>query len=112
MKKKLTGGEKKYLRGLAHDLKPVIQIGKGGLTDKVVAHFNEIFQDHELIKIKFNEFREEKKIIATEIEERVPCEMAGMIGNVAIFYREHPEKEKRVIMPVPKRKSTSSKKIK
>ncbi|MDQ5986879.1 MAG: RNA-binding protein YhbY [Syntrophus sp. SKADARSKE-3] len=100
MEKKLTGTQKKYLRGLAHDLKPLIQIGKGGLTDKVIAHIDQIFHDHELIKIKFNEFREEKKEVASEIATRTHCETVGIIGNISIFYREHPDTEKRrVILP-------------
>jgi len=111
MEKKLTGTQKKYLRGLAHDLKPLIQIGKSGLADKVMAHIDQIFLDHELIKIKFNEFREEKKEMAVEIATRAHCEPVGIIGNIAIFYREHPDKEKRSALPMPKRKAPATQSI-
>ena len=105
MEKKLTGSQKKYLRGLAHGLKPLIQIGKSGLTDKVIAHIDQIFLDHELIKIKFNEFREEKKEVANEIATQARCEVVGIIGNISIFYREHPDAEKRHILPPRKSKA-------
>ena len=101
MEKVLTGSQKKYLRGLAHELKPIVQIGKGGLTDKLISHIGEVFQDHELIKVRFVEFKEEKKALAADIAGRVPCELVGLIGNIAIFYREHPDKDRRKILPDP-----------
>jgi RNA-binding protein len=97
MKNKLSGFQKQYLRGLAHPLRPFIQIGKSGLTAEVLSHIGQTFQDHELIKIKFNDFREEKKTLAAEIEKHVHCIMVGMIGNTAVFFREHPDREKRKI---------------
>ena len=57
----LKGFERTYLRGLAHSLKPVVQIGKSGLKNEVVVSIEEAFSARELIKIKFNEFKEEKK---------------------------------------------------
>lgn len=94
MQKKLSGAEKKYLRGLAHNLNPLIQIGKTGLEGKVISHIDLILQDHELIKIRFNEFKEERKELAAAIAEQTQSELIGMIGNIAIYYRKHPEKEK------------------
>ena len=99
MEKKLTGATRKYLRGLAHGLKPVIQIGKKGINPEVIAQIDEALEDHELIKIKFNEFKEEKNDLAADIEEETDSECVGMIGNIAIFYRENPEKEKKIRIP-------------
>jgi len=101
MKGKLKGTEKKYLRGLAHHLKPVILVGKGGLTDMVLDSIDLALDDHELIKVKFNEFKEEKKALSRQIEEKAKAELVGLIGNVAIFYRETADKNKRKInLPV------------
>ncbi len=58
---------------------------------------DEALQKHELIKVKFIEFKEEKKDSSRKIEEKNHCVLAGMIGHVAIFYRQHPDKEKRKI---------------
>jgi RNA-binding protein len=98
---KLKGFERTYLRGLAHSLKPVVQIGKSGLKNEVVESIEEAFSARELIKIKFNEFKEEKKTISKEIEDATGSEMVGMIGNIAIFFKENADATKRRIkLPV------------
>ena len=52
----LSGSTKKYLRGLAHHLKPIIMVGKNGVTDDLINAVNEALTGSELIKIKFLEF--------------------------------------------------------
>jgi len=104
--RKLKGFERTYLRGLAHSIKPVVQIGKSGLSDEVTASIKEALAARELIKIKFNEYKEEKKQLAAEIEKVTASEMAGMVGNVAIFYKENDDTAKRKIkLPVKDKKS-------
>ena len=93
----LQGSIRTYLRGLAHHLKPVIQVGKSGITESFLEAVNQALDAHELIKIKFNYFKEKKKTLAREIEEKTQSEMVGMIGNITIFYREHHDREKRKI---------------
>jgi RNA-binding protein len=53
--------------------------------------------DHELIKIKFLEFKEEKKEMAQEIARTTESEVVGIIGNIVIFYRQHPDPQLRRI---------------
>ena len=103
---KLKGFQKKYLRGLAHNLNPIVIIGQKGLTDMVFNTLDEAFDAHELIKIKFNDFKEkeQKKEIAGTIEQQTNCEMAGMVGHTAVFYRPHRLPEKRKIK-LPQRDS-------
>jgi RNA-binding protein len=93
----LTGATRKYLRGLAHHLKPLVLVGQKGVTDTLIGAVDEALELHELIKLKFNDFKEQKKSLAKKIEEKTRSEMVGMIGNVAIFYRQQPDKEKRKI---------------
>jgi len=97
--KKLTSYQKKYLRGLAHNLKPVVFIGQKGMTDQVASSTDEALNAHELIKVKFNEFKKkvEKMKIAELIETGTGCQLVGIIGHVAIFYRRHGDPEKRKI---------------
>ena len=59
--KKLEGFQRKYLRGLAHGLKPIVLIGQKGLTDELVKSAEQAFQSHELIKVKFNDFKEKEQ---------------------------------------------------
>ena len=100
----LKGFQKKYLRGLAHGMKPLVLIGQSGLTPGVIAAVDDALETHELIKVKFNDFKEktQKEEINGAIETATASEMVGMIGHLAIFYRMNPDPEKRKIM-VPKR---------
>lgn len=95
--KKLSGKEKKYLRGLAHALSPVVLIGRNGYTEQVEAQINEALTAHELIKIKFIDYIDEKKDIAAEITEKLNCECCGSIGHTFIFFRQNEDQAKRKI---------------
>ena len=94
---KLKSSEKKYLRGMAHDLSPVVFIGKQGLSGTVVSDIKRALNDHELIKVKFIDYKDKKKEIISEIEEKTESCCAGSIGNVAILYLEQDDPEKRKI---------------
>ena len=96
--KSLTGAQRKYLRGRAHSLSPVIQVGKQGVTPDLVKAMNEALDSHELIKVKFVDFKEERKELSREIAERTSSEAVGLIGNVAILYRQQPDEQKRKIL--------------
>lgn len=93
----LKGFQRKHLRGLAHDLKPVVMIGKNGVAETVLKSIDQALNDHELIKVKFLDFKSEKKILAAKIAEHCGSELAGLIGNIAIFYRRHKDPEKRQV---------------
>lgn len=95
--KSLSGSQRTYLRGLAHSLRPVIQVGKNGITPELINAVDEALGFHELIKIKFVDFKEERKELSVQISEKTSSEAVGMIGNIAIFYREQPDEEKRKI---------------
>lgn len=92
----LTGRQKRYLRGLAHGLKPVVLIGKNGLTAGVRETIDDALAHHELVKVRFVEARDEKEEICETIDEELGSRRVGMIGHVAILYRpaEDPEKRK------------------
>ena len=103
---KLKGYEKKYLKGLVHGMKPLVFVGQKGLSPTVTRAVDESLEKHELIKVKFGDFKEksQKKEMAAVIEKETTSELVGMIGHMAIFYREQKNPEKRKIQ-VPKRKT-------
>lgn len=74
-------------------------IGKEGLTENLIQKVDDALNCHELIKIKFVTLKEKdaKNRICSEIEKRTSSERIGQIGHVAIFFRQHPEEEKRKI---------------
>jgi RNA-binding protein len=93
----LKGFQKKHLKGLAHALKPVVQIGKEGLTEGVIQAVDEGLLRHELIKIKFTDFKDRKEGLTYEIEIKTGSERVGMIGHTAILYRPQADPKKRKI---------------
>lgn len=93
----MKGTTKKYLRSLAHHLNPVVLIGRSGVTEQLIAAIEAALNDHELIKVKFIEFKADKKEIAAEIAGATKSELTGLIGNIAIFYRQNPQPESRKI---------------
>ena len=97
--KNLTSTQAKYLRGIAHGLKPVVYIGQKGLTDALIRSTEEAFDSHELIKIKFIDYKEKKQKteLSRDLEGRTGSQLAGIIGHVAILYRPHADREKRKI---------------
>ena len=93
----LTGTEKKHLRGLAHSNKPVTFLGKNGVTEEFMKAIDTALEAHELIKIKFADFKDERKTLAREIAEKAEAVLCGVIGNNAILYRMHPDQDKRKV---------------
>jgi len=94
---KLTSAQKKFLKGKAHPLEPVVMVGKNGVTDNLIKLTKDSLAAHELIKVRFVEFKEEKRGLAQEIAKRTKSVTVGMIGHVLILYRQNPDQEKRRI---------------
>ena len=95
----LDGFQKKFLKGRAHGLKPVVYLGQKGLTPGLIESVHDALSTHELIKVKFIEFKEKKQKagMAEIIEAETGCQLVGMIGHIAIFYRQHADPDKRKI---------------
>lgn len=93
----LTGAQKKYLRGLAHHLKPVVHVGKNGVTEPVLESIGQALDDHELIKVRLADPQGRKKELAEEVAERSGGAWVGLVGNVVTLYRRQPDPEKRRI---------------
>ena len=93
----LKGSQRQYLRGLAHSSKPLVQIGKDGLSESVVRAIDTALEAHELMKVKIAAEREQREDFVPIIEARLGCECVGTVGRMAIFYRQHPDPEKRKV---------------
>ena len=88
----LEAAQKKNLRGQAHHLKPVVTVADKGLSESVVAEIERALNDHELIKVKLRSEREQRKTWILSIATQCKAELVHSIGQVACFYRKHPEK--------------------
>ncbi|MGI9200204.1 MAG: ribosome assembly RNA-binding protein YhbY [Woeseiaceae bacterium] len=96
----LSEPQKKYLRGLGHKLKPVIMIADAGLSESVAKEFELAIEHHELIKVSV---RVGDRNVRSEIIEKLcedgSTELVQRTGNMALLYRENPEKKKRIRLP-------------
>jgi RNA-binding protein len=90
---RLSGKQRKYLRGLAHPLRPVVHIGQAGVTEAIVRAVDRALLDHELIKVRLLE-PEDKRAMAKVLADRATAAMCGLVGHTVILYRAHPEKPK------------------
>lgn len=97
---KLSENQKKYLRGLGHQLKPVIIVADAGLSEAVMKEFNSTIDHHELIKVRIRSAdRETRDAIIEELGAKAKVELIARTGNVALVYRPNKDKP-RIPMPV------------
>jgi putative RNA-binding protein, YhbY family len=93
----LTGKQKRYLRSMGNGMDPILQVGKGGITETVVTQTNEALEARELIKGRvLQNYLEEPKTVADELAERVQAELVQVIGRNFLLFR--PSKNKPVIV--------------
>ena len=91
----LNSKQRKYLEKEAHDLQPIVIVGGAGVTDGVVTMTDNSLAAHELIKVKFNEYKDEIKELVAELTEKTNSTLVRIIGFTAILYREAEEPENR-----------------
>ena len=95
---KLSNKQRQFLKGLAHPLKPVVQLGGNGLTEGVLAEIDNALNHHELIKVKVpTDDREEKSLIMDAIIRETNSEKLQVIGHTLILYR--PSDECKIQLP-------------
>lgn len=102
----LTAKQRAFLQALAHDKKPVVLLGKNGITDAVVKETQEALKAHELIKARLSspaEGREDLDNDAAQLASKSGSELVALLGRMAVLYKAHPEKPK-IKLPKPKKK--------
>lgn len=103
----LTGGQRRFLRALAHPLKPIVQLGRSGLTAGVLSELGRALETHELVKVKVSpECPEEPAELAAPIETALAAHVAQVIGRVLVVYRAR-EKDPTIELPQPSKKRGS-----
>lgn len=95
----LTGKQKTYLKGLAHTMQPIIQIGKNGVNEMLVKTIEDALEARELIKVSvLQNCMEDPKTLAIDIADVLNAEVVQVIGKTVIFYKES-RKKKQIILP-------------
>ncbi|HAO66270.1 MAG TPA: hypothetical protein DCR17_06260 [Verrucomicrobiales bacterium] len=93
----LTSAQTRKLKAIAQRLDASIKIGKNGLTDGFLKEVDDALKRDELVKVRFVEFKEEKKELAPKIAEQTQSHLVTRVGHVAVYYREKPDPAKRNI---------------
>lgn len=96
--KEIGSRERYMLSRYANNIKPLLRIGKNGVTVTFLAALDELLEKRELVKIKFVDFKDEKQEIAADIASRTGSVLVRIIGNIAIYYRQAMDPRKRKIM--------------
>lgn len=93
MTEKMTSKRRAELRGQANTLEPLFQVGKGGVSDALIAQTADALRVHELIKLKvlLESAPDTPRNIAEEIAAKTDSQVVQVIGGAMIFYKENPE---------------------
>lgn len=95
----LTSKQRSYLKSLAHNIDPVVFIGKAGLTDNIIKEMDQCLEARELIKVKLQEGADlDPKTVANEVLEPLGAEFVQAIGRKFTLYRESKE-NKQIELP-------------
>jgi RNA-binding protein len=87
----LSARERTHLKGRAHALEPVVQIGHEGLTERVIAEIERALNAHELIKVRANApDRDARTAWLEEICTRTGASPVQQVGKVFVLWRARP----------------------
>jgi RNA-binding protein len=88
-----TGALRRALRGHGHALRPVVHVGKGGVTSGVLAQVAQALFDHELVKVRIAaECPTDRFTVADELAHRPGTQVVQILGRTVLVYKRHPEK--------------------
>lgn len=91
----LSASQKRYLRGLAHGLNPVVHVGNKGVTAPLVKEFGNALDQHELVKVKLaGDDRDARKEQIDALAEQAGAEVVQRIGHVACYFRRNKDEPK------------------
>ncbi len=92
----LTNAQVRDLKAQAQKLKATLKVGKEGLSAQFLAALDDTLKHHELVKVKFDQFKEQKKELAPQLAEKSRSHLVTRIGNVVVLYRPKLTEEKLV----------------
>jgi RNA-binding protein len=93
----LNNAQIRKLKGMAQRMDASLKVGKQGLSDGFIKTLNEELDRHELVKLKFAEFKEQRKELAPQLAEKTQSHLVTLLGNVVVLYRPNPDESKQKI---------------
>lgn len=95
----LTAAQTRFLRGQAHELKAMLQVGGKGVSDALAAEVGAALEQHELIKVKVaGAEREARDAMIRELVVRTGAALVQRIGHTAVLYRPSQDR-RRIVLP-------------
>jgi len=95
----LTNAQIREFKARGQHLKPALKVGREGLSPAFLAALDEALKHHELLKVKFDDFKEQKKELAPQLADKTGSHLIMRVGNVVVLYRPRPAGEKQDVDP-------------
>ena len=92
----LKSYQRAFLRSQAQLLDPIVYVGKEGATDGVVKALDDALLHHELVKVRFQSFKDEVAPISRELEERTASTLVATTGFTSVFFRQDAKDPERI----------------
>ena len=86
----LTNAQIRVLKAQAQRLKATLKVGKEGLSPQFLAALDDALKYRELVKVKFDDFKEQKKELAPQLAEKSGSHLVTRVGNVVVLHRPKP----------------------
>jgi RNA-binding protein len=86
----LNNATLRELKARAQLLKPVLKMGKDGLSPQFIAEVDQTLKHLELIKVKFAQFKDQKKELALDLAEKTNSHIVTRVGHVVVLFRPKP----------------------
>jgi RNA-binding protein len=84
----LASKTRALLRSRAQALNPVVMVGHDGISEGVIEALDKALDDHELVKVRFQDFKDSTKVLAQELEKATSSDLVATTGFTAVFYRK------------------------
>lgn len=89
----LSSAQIRKFKAAAQHLEPILKVGKAGLSEGFLRSVDAALTQHELVKIKFADFKEQKKELAPSLAEKTASHLIMRVGNVLVLHRPRPVME-------------------
>ncbi|SIQ65119.1 RNA-binding protein [Alkalispirochaeta americana] len=93
--RELAGYQRAFLLRQAHRLNAVATVGKQGPSESVHRHVDQELDNHELIKVRFSDHKDDRREIAQALARELQATLVAVVGHVAILYRPSRDPEQR-----------------
>lgn len=93
MLERLNNSQLRKFKAAAQLLDPMLKVGKAGLSEGFIKSVDTALAQHELVKIKFVDFKEQKKELAPVLAEKTASHLIMRVGNVVVLHRPRPAPE-------------------